>query len=255
MGLKMGSEQSSHSRSRTHKSRAGVSTGQAGRSSSPRPSISSDSDIPYISYAVNRPIGDSPKLPSKIQGHGLRTSTPSPRPSPKPPRPHSYAGSTTHEIVVVKEAQKPGKSIDTDEELNKLKNIPHFFPIMRETLNVPSVRDPEVLNKLDHDGVLKLCLRYQDHLRQCTEVVSGEQNSLASRIREIDFAVATLMSMMTERQKKFAKYAEQLGKVHDISSTLKRCHMTLTELVESMDTLNKLLPEEEKLEPFVMVTG
>lgn len=27
------------------------------RSSSPRPSISSDSDIPYISYTVNRPIG------------------------------------------------------------------------------------------------------------------------------------------------------------------------------------------------------
>lgn len=34
-------------------------------STSPGPSICSDSDLPYISYTVNRPIGDSPKLSNR----------------------------------------------------------------------------------------------------------------------------------------------------------------------------------------------
>lgn len=32
---------------------------------SPGASICSDSDLPYISYTVNRPIGDSPKMTNK----------------------------------------------------------------------------------------------------------------------------------------------------------------------------------------------
>lgn len=35
------------------------------RCTSPGPSICSDSDLPYISYTVNRPIGDSPKMTNK----------------------------------------------------------------------------------------------------------------------------------------------------------------------------------------------
>lgn len=54
----MGSEQSSQSgRSNSVKSGGKFKEQQRTRSSSPRPSISSDSDIPYISYTVNRPIG------------------------------------------------------------------------------------------------------------------------------------------------------------------------------------------------------
>lgn len=55
----MGSEQSSQSdRSNSViKSSGKFKEHQRTRSSSPGPSISSDSDIPYISYTVNRPIG------------------------------------------------------------------------------------------------------------------------------------------------------------------------------------------------------
>lgn len=35
------------------------------RCTSPGASICSDSDLPYISYTVNRPIGDSPKMTNK----------------------------------------------------------------------------------------------------------------------------------------------------------------------------------------------
>lgn len=58
----MGSEQSSQSdrSSSIMKSGGKLKEHQRTRSSSPGPSISSDSDIPYISYTVNRPIGGKP---------------------------------------------------------------------------------------------------------------------------------------------------------------------------------------------------
>lgn len=254
----MGSEHSHQSASNSHRNNSSniPDAHHTIRSSSPRPSISSDSDIPYVSYTVNRPIGDSPKLPMKSPAHSLRTKTPSPRSSPRTPRPKSYAGSTSgHDIIIVQPGIQIQETLESDSELLKLQTIPTFLPIMRGALNIPTVRDPEVLDKLDPQGVFQLCLRYQDHLRYCAEAVSIEQNALAGRIREVDFAIATLMGLITERQKKFAKYAEQLGKVNEISSTLKRCQTALAETLESMETLNAMLPSEDRLEPFVMVTG
>lgn len=254
----MGSEQSNQaSRSQSLlKPGVKVKEHQRARSSSPRPSISSDSDIPYISYTVNRPIGDSPKLPSKSPAHSLRASaTPSPRLSPKVPRPKSYAGTTSGQIIIVKEGSPSTDTLETDPELMKLMKTPAFHPIMRGALNIPTVQDPDILDKLDHQVILRLCQRYQEHLRLCAEVVSTEQNALTQRIREIDFAITTLTNMLSERQKKFAKYAEQLGKIQEISNNLHRCQIGLKEVMRSMETLNNMLPPEEQLEPFVMVTG
>ncbi|GIX70024.1 BLOC-1-related complex subunit 5 [Caerostris extrusa] len=201
----MGSEQSTHTPKAPNILRSGSKTKehQGARSSSPGPSISSDSDIPYISYTVNRPIGDSPKLSSKSPAHSLRaSSTPSPRSSPKAPRPKSYAGSSSgHDIVVVKEGAPSMDTLETDTELVRLQKIPTFHPIMRAALNIQTIHDPEVLDKLDYQCILRLCQRYQDHLKTCSEIVSTEQNVLTQRIREIDFAITTLTNMLTERQK------------------------------------------------------
>lgn len=256
----MGSEQSSQSARSQRIIRSvekSMKDHQRARSSSPRPSISSDSDIPYISYTVNRPIGDSPKLSSKSPAHSLRASaTPSPRSSPKVPRPKSYAGSTSgHDIIVVKEGVTNVETLETDPDYIKLRANPTFLPIMRGALNIPTVQDPEVLDKLDHQVILRLCQRYQEHLRLCSEVVSSEQNAITQRMREIDFAITTLTNMLTERQKKFVKYAEQFGKVQEISSNLQKCQAGLKDVIKNMEMLNNMLPPEERLEPFVMVTG
>ncbi|KAM7299433.1 BLOC-1-related complex subunit 5 isoform X2 [Ixodes scapularis] len=208
----MGLEQSSHAGAahklgKLHK-----------KGSSPRPSISSDSDVPYISSTVNNPIGG-------------------------------------HDIVVVKEGSLDIQTVDTDEDLLKLQAIPQFLPILRGSLHSPIICDTDVADKLDHRAVNRLASRYQDHLRQCAEVVSTEQNALASRIREMDYAVSTLSNMLTERQKKFAKYVEQLSRVHELSGMLQTSQTLLTKTIEQLDTLNKLLPPDEQLEPFIMVTG
>lgn len=225
---------------------------------SPGPSICSDSDLPYISYTVNRPIGDSPKLPHKHGGHLQRGKSLASNSRKSggviPKRQFSMNKSSAHNIVVVKPAANT-EAMDKDPDLLRLQSIPMFLPIMRGTLNLPAVRDPEVLERLDPNGLLSLCLRYQQHIALCSEVVASEQVQLGHKVRDIDCEVSRLMTLMTERQRKYAKYAEKLGKVHELSHQLNRCHMVLNQTLESMETLNNTLPVEERLEPFVWTTG
>ncbi|KAK7873285.1 hypothetical protein R5R35_011351 [Gryllus longicercus] len=226
---------------------------------SPGPSICSDSDLPYISYTVNRPIGDSPKLPQKQSGQlqrGKSLGNPTGRKGSgiMSRKPLPTLNKSAHNIVVVKPAVS-AEATDKDPDLLRLQATPMFLPIMRGTLNLPAMRDPEVLERLDPSGLLGLCLKYQQHMSICSELVSNEQAHLAHRIRDLDSEISRLMAVMTERQKKYAKYAEKLNKVHELSHQLNRCHMVLNQTLESMETLNNSLPVEERLEPFVWTTG
>ena len=64
-------------------------------------------------------------------------------------------------------------------------SVPMFLPIMRGTLNLPAVRDPEVLERLDPNGFLSLCFRYQQHLAICSDLVASEQAQLGHKIRDV----------------------------------------------------------------------
>lgn len=157
-----------------------------------------------------------------------------------------------HSIVVVKSAQTD-PAADKDPDLMRLQNIPMFLPIMRGTLNLPpGVRDPEVLERLDPIGLFNLCARYQHHLNTNAQTVGAEQATLCANI-ETD--LAKVLSLAMDRQKRFARFTEQLNKVHELSRQLTRCHSQLNQTLESLEMLNNLLPVEDRLEPFVWTTG
>lgn len=129
------------------------------RCTSPGPSICSDSDLPYISYTVNRPIGDSPKMKQLYREKSFGSQAMTKRKASLVSSYKNPANDRLHNIVVVKPATaKPGA--DKDPDLMKLHSIPMFLPIMRGTLNLsPGIRDPEVLERLDPLGLFNLCAR------------------------------------------------------------------------------------------------
>ncbi|XP_064622930.1 BLOC-1-related complex subunit 5-like [Lineus longissimus] len=203
-----------------------------------------DDDIPYTSYSISKPIDggtprSSPRLHNKQREKG-----------PQPSKDKEKEGQLIHNIVVVKEGQDDSDQVDP--EIQKLEDIAVFLPVMRGSLNIPNLRDVDCMDRLDPKQVLMMCVRYQEHLKQCAEAIAFDQNALCVRIKEIDFAIQTLNSMITERQKKYAKYAEQIQKVQEVSSVLTRIKMNVDELVPLMERLNSVLPPDDQLEPFVM---
>ena len=55
---------------------------------------------------------------------------------------------------------------------------------------------------------------------------------------------------MTERQKKFSKYADQMQKVQEMNTILNKVKNNLEQTLPLMERLNSVLPPEEQLEPF-----
>jgi len=142
---------------------------------------------------------------------------------------------------------------EKDPDFVKLQNIPMFLPIMRGTLNLPpGLRDPEVLERLEPIDLFNLCARYQHHLNTNAQTIAAEQTAVCINM-EVKLGKAIYLAV--DRQKRFARFAEQLNKIHELSRQLTRCHSLLNQILESLETLNNLLPVEKRLEPFVWSTG
>ena len=71
----------------------------------------------------------------------------------------------------------------------------------------------------------------------------------------MDDRLAKISSILCERQRNYARYADQLKKVGEMSRVLTKCHLLLNENLEQLDVLNNMLPCEERFEPFVWTTG
>ncbi|XP_019875653.1 BLOC-1-related complex subunit 5 [Aethina tumida] len=222
--------------------------GENFRSISPGPSVCSDVDLPYISYTVNRPIGDSPKMPTSKQLIKGKSS------NRRQIQSKQSKVKSSHNIVVVRGANN-GQNTEKDPDVVRLQGIPMFLPIMRATLSLPAARDPEVLERLDPSPFRNLCLRYQHHLTAAANLVATEQNQITQKVREVDSELNKIVATTVDRQKRYAKYAEKLAKVQELSHQLNKCHMLLNQTLESMETLNNYLDINDRLEPFVWTTG
>ena len=205
-------------------------------------SVCSDSDVPYVSYTVNKPIGDSPKkVPTSRAG---RFSSPRLSRHLKSSR---LAQSQHNTLVTVNRGAEAARA---DLDLVRLAEIPSFLPIMQ------SGADPgDILSRLDHSPLTALLQRYEDQLRACATRVAAEQGNINRLVREVDNTVADITFKMVDRQKKYEKYTEKLAGVREVSRSLAKCHMLLNENIDMMDALNNSLPADLRLEPFVWTTG
>lgn len=74
--------------------------------------------------------------------------------------------------------------------------------------------------------------------------------SFCSFVLQIDCVIQKLMHVMSEKQKKYAKYAEQFQRTSETVTVLNRIKDTMNDIIPKMEALNRLLPPEEQLEPF-----
>ena len=214
-----------------------------GASSPRQDSVCSDSDVPYVSYTVNKPIGESPKKVALARA-GRFTS---PRLS-RSLRSGRLVQSPHNTIVTVNRAG--GEAARADLDLVKLAEIPSFVPIMQAGADTG-----DILSRLDHTPLAAMLQRYEDQLRGCATRVAAEQGNINRLVREVDTSLADITSKMVERQKKYEKHSEKLAGVREISRSLAKCHMLLNENIDMMDALNNSLPLDLRLEPFVWTTG
>ena len=212
-----------------------------GATSPRQDSVCSDSDVPYVSYTVNKPIGDSPKkVPASRAG---RFS--SPRLS-RHLRSSRLAQSQHNTLVTVSRGAEAARA---DLDLVKLAEIPSFLPIMQ------AGDTGDILSRLDHSPLTALLQRYEDQLRACATRVAAEQGNINRLVREVDTTLADITLKMVDRQKKYEKHTEKLAGVREVSRSLAKCHMLLNENIDMMDALNNSLPLDLRLEPFVWTTG
>ena len=93
--------------------------------------------------------------------------------------------------MVVNRGKEGEKTLDP--ELQRLKEIPSFLPIIRCSTNATGAaktKDPDILEALDHRGLHALAQRYQNHLRFSAGVVSTEQAEICRRVRDVDDKIA-----------------------------------------------------------------
>lgn len=208
-------------------------------------SVCSESDVPYISYTVNKPIGDSPKKNVKPKSKFS---------SPRLGRAQNRLAKSQLNTLVTVNKMKINDELKHDEDLIKLQEIPVFLPIMQG--NVQGGRDiQEILSRLDSTPLKIILQRYEDHLRNCAAKVAADQGVITRQIKEVENEVVTIGNNFQDRQKKYEKNCEKLSVVRDISRTLAKCHMLLNENIDMMDALNSSLPQDLRLEPFVWTTG
>jgi len=246
----MGSEQSSQGKKEEGASVSGqvlqspTTTALRSGALSPRQgSVCSDTDVPYVSYTVNKPIGDSPKKVAKSKGGRFS----SPRLSRSLNR-NKLAQSAHNTLVTVNKERTDNKA---DMDLVRLQEIPTFLPIMQGS----QADQADILARLDSGPLCRMLQRYEDHLRTCATLVAAEQGNINRKIREVDTAMVTVTSALQDRQKKYDKHCTQLAGVREVSRTLAKCHMLLNENIDMMDALNNSLPVDMRLEPFVWTTG
>lgn len=130
-----------------------------------------------------------------------------------------------------------------------------FLPIIRSSLSTTHPREPDIVDRLDAGALQSIVGLLEGLMKQNADLVASDQNQLAQNSKDIEAQLAAIMMALTERQKLYAKYAEKLARIHEVSHSLTRCQLALATAMDSIETLNRQLPQSERLEEFIWSTG
>ena len=134
-----------------------------------------------------------------------------------------------------------------ENDLNKLKYVPLFYPILKESIDI---KEDQPLFQISPDHIIKLSELLRNHLNTCAFNVTKDQEAITIEIKNLNIVIETLILSFVEKQKKYAKYCEQFKVIQDLSNSLKKAQRTMDEILPMMKELNDYLPDEEKMSDF-----
>lgn len=116
-------------------------------------------------------------------------------------------------------------------------------------------REPDIVDRLNAGALQSIVGLLEDSMKKNAESIAVDQSQLNQNSKEIENQLTIIMAALTERQKTYARYAEKLARIHEVSHSLTRCQLALATALDSIETLNRQLPPTERLEEFVWSTG
>ncbi|KAM3718631.1 BLOC-1-related complex subunit [Dirofilaria immitis] len=154
---------------------------------------------------------------------------------------------TKGKIIVVKQRTNASCS-KNDDIMKRFMEIPKFYPILKNSLNHPGLRDPpEAIFKINSRPILKFAYRLQEHLSRCANIVVVKQESLGNSIRDIDHNIALLLIHFGERKRSVDRFQNYLGKISDLQANISNLQFLFQDLMPMAETLNNILPEQKRL--------
>lgn len=149
----------------------------------------------------------------------------------------------------------PGR-VEDDPLFKKLGELPMFVPLMHEfetSSKLFGARNralSDIRSKVVPTPFIHIVRLYEDRLKRHADSLNVEQGRLTKCVREVDMDITSIFKALTDRQKKFAKHTENLGKMNEIHHTLSKCQNVLKECERNLQILNGFLPSSDRLEPF-----
>jgi len=154
-------------------------------------------------------------------------------------------------LVVVKPALQK-IDIENDPISVRLKSVPSFNPIFMNKDKLAWTKEGErARQKIDPSPVLNIGLLFQTHVRREATLISRKQNELSCQIKTVDKSIGVMIKAYMDRQKKSAYHAVQFNKINDFAHLLAKCQAILNDCKRTSLILNEMLPEDDRLEPFV----
>jgi len=197
-------------------------------------------DPPYAT--ATRPIGESPRRVMKTQSLSI-TQKPVPL-----QRNSSVSGSFRHTIVTVHGRNTEEDTMPNDAVLQTLQKVPQFFPIIRETIRNPVMKEIHTTSKLDIQAAHSLVTKFQSVLKEGADSVMKNQQQLSQRVLDMDYAIGTLHQILQDKTRKLSKQTEQLSSIGQIRALLNSSRMCLSKTEETLNQINACLPLKHRLE-------
>ncbi|XP_063727332.1 BLOC-1-related complex subunit 5-like [Symsagittifera roscoffensis] len=155
--------------------------------------------------------------------------------------------SAVGEITVVNQPSS-GATIESDEDYERISNLPSFEPILRTHI----IEEAKLshMDRLNPVNLAKVVNRCSVHLNDCDSVLLAYQHKLGLKVKESEQKAKLVANLVHERQKKMQRSTLSIQKIDTVQSDLKRLLATFEQMVKLCDELNMGLPESQRLEPF-----